>query len=264
MLKQYLPARRVLSSSLRLWRRWILPVFPLPNVVKAPRLYLRMLSDWRGYQRRPGAEPLHFADSFPQFFDAIRQTPFDPHYFYQAVWAAERIASSGASRHVDVGSDIDFVGLLTTHLPVIFIDIRPLHVRLPRLLSVAADILALPFRDGTVESLSCLHVAEHIGLGRYGDPLNPAGTRLACAELTRVLAPGGNLFFSLPVGQPRICFNAHRIHSPAQVLDYFRGLDLVELWAVDDQGNLRLNANLEQMAQASYACGLFWFRKGKR
>ncbi len=242
-------------------KRWIEPVFPLRNLLLAPRVYARYIAAWRRYRKMPGAEALHWRDSFPQLFDAVRSTPFDAHYFYQSVWAAERIARTKPARHVDVGSDIDFVGVLTTHVPVVFADIRPLRARLPRLLAVAADMLALPFGNSTLESLSCLHVAEHIGLGRYGDPINPAGTRLACAELARVLAPGGNLYFSTPVGRPRVCFNAHRIHSPAQIVDYFRGLELVEFSAVDDDGNLVTNADCDRLAQASYGCGLFWFRK---
>ncbi len=245
----------------RFWKRWVEPVFPVQNILLAPKLVLKYVTAWRRYRNLPGSEPLRFRDSFPQFFDAVRSTPFDAHYFYQAVWATERIAQIRPSRHVDVGSDVDFVGTLTTHVPVMFIDIRPLHARLPRLLSVAGSILALPFGSGTIESVSCLHVVEHTGLGRYGDPLNPAGTRLACGELARVLAPGGNLYFSTPVGEPRVCFNAHRIHSPAQIRDYFWDLDLVEFSAVDDGGNLLVNVECAAMERASYACGLFWFRR---
>ena len=58
-----------------------------------------------------------------------------------------------------------------------------------------------------------MHVVEHIGLGRYGDPVDYDGDLKAIAELQRVLAPGGNLFFVVPVGQPRIMFNAHRVYS---------------------------------------------------
>ena len=106
-------------------------------------------------------------------------------------------------------------------------------------------------------------MAEHVGLGRYGDALNPLGTRQACAELARVLAVGGNLLFSLPVGRPRTCFNAHRIHSPAQVLDYFDDLELVEFSAVDDDGAFVANIEPERVAAANYACGLFSFRRNE-
>jgi hypothetical protein len=35
-----------------------------------------------------------------------------------------------------------------------------------------------------------MHVVEHVGLGRYGDALDPKGDARACAELARVLAQG--------------------------------------------------------------------------
>ena len=61
----------------------------------------------------------------------------------------------------------------------------------------------------------------------------PLGTRKAAAELQRVLAPGGQLLFSLPVGRPRVEFNAHRVHDPREVASWF-ALELVEFAGVDD------------------------------
>ena len=51
-------------------------------------------------------------------------------------------------------------------------------------------VLILPFEDESVESLSCMHVVEHIGLGRYGDILDPDGDSKAISELKRALAVG--------------------------------------------------------------------------
>jgi hypothetical protein len=108
---------------------------------------------------------------------------------------------------------------------------------------------------------SGLHVAEHVGLGRYGDPLDPDGTRKAAFELKRVVAPGGSLFFALPVGKPRLCFNAHRIHAAETICDYFSGLDLVEFSGVHDDGRFVEQVELSEFRQSKYACGMFWFKK---
>jgi len=57
-----------------------------------------------------------------------------------------------------------------------------------------------------------LCVVEHIGLGRYGDPLDPFGTEKAIEELKRVLAPRGHLWLSLPISDQHVVyFNAGRI-----------------------------------------------------
>jgi hypothetical protein len=127
--------------------------------------------------------------------------------------------------------------------------------------SKKGSILDLPYEDDSLESISCLHVAEHVGLGRYGDPLDPLGTKKAAVELGRCLARGGNLFFSVPVGKPRVCFNAHRIHAPGQILDYFGGLKLVELSGTDDDKQFRENVDVDILANGRYGCGMFWFTK---
>jgi len=134
-------------------------------------------------------------------------------------------------------------------------------VQLENFESKKGSILELPFEDDSVQSISCLHVAEHVGLGRYGDDLDPGGTEKATRELARVLARGGNLYFSVPLGKPRVCFNAHRILPPQQVLNYFRDLRLVGFAAVDDSGMFREGITPSELQNASYACGLFHFSK---
>ena len=224
--------------------------------------YPRYINSWRRYSRMPGAEPLRLVDSFPCLFDRTTTTPYYPHYFHQAVWAADRIIRRTPVEHVDVGSEVTFVGMLSASVPVAFVDIRPLPVDSPNLRPLKGDLLAgLPFEDGEIRSLSCLHVAEHVGLGRYGDALAADGTARACAELARVLGTGGDLFFSVPVGRPRVCFNAHRIHEPVQVLEYFAGLELREFSLVDDSDQFVVDADLQAGGKLDHGCGLFWFSR---
>lgn len=245
-------------------RSLVEPIISLHKLRTAVPLYLRYISDWYRYKNLPHAETLRLGNGYPCLFDNAESTPYDPHYFYQAVWATRIIARSGMRTHVDLGSDVRFVGMLSAILSaVMFIDVRAVKTQLPELHPVAASAVELPLSNRSVRSLSCLHVAEHIGLGRYGDALDPAGTRKACAEMVRVLAPHSNLFFSVPVGRPRVCFNAHRIHTPRQVMSYLKGLDLVEFSVVDDSGRFQEKADLDEMERANYACGLFWLKSGQ-
>src|SRR5437660_149806 len=226
------------SKSRRLlWvYRWTAQFFDPLQAVFAVRGLPRYFRDWRRYSRMPSAEAVRFLDSYPQLHDRSRATPFDPHYFYVSGWAMRRIVANRPAKHVDVGSHNLFANLLSAVVPVTFLDYRPLNAKLAGLECIGGNLLELPFADNSVESLSCLHVAEHIGLGRYGDPLDPGGTRKAARELARVLAKGGNLYFALPVGRPRVCFNAHRVHTPGQIRDFFTGLEHAEFSGVDDSG----------------------------
>lgn len=221
----------------------------------------RYLRDRHAYRAMPGAERLRWRDAFPKVTDRVLSAPYDPHYLHQDTWAAQRVAEARPARHVDVGSRLEVVCFLTAVTPVTFVDIRPLEAEIEGLESIAGSVLDLPYEDRSLPSVSCLHVAEHIGLGRYGDPLDPAGTRAAAAELQRVVAPGGELLFSLPVGRPRVCFNAHRIHDPHDVRAFFGELELVEFAGVDDAGRFRRHRALDELVGQNYACGMYRLRR---
>lgn len=199
---------------------------------------------------------------FPQLWDkASAAHTFDKHYVYMDRWAFKHIQQRLPKEHVDVGSSIRFLSMATTVVPVTFVDIRPIALDFNNFTCKPGSILELPFADNSIDSLSCLHVAEHIGLGRYGDPLDVDGTKKACKELQRVLAPGGRLYFALPVGQSVTYFNAHRVHNPGTILEYFDQLRLEEFAGVDDAGHFHSAMQPADLAESRYACGCFVFTK---
>jgi hypothetical protein len=185
------------------------------------------------------------------------------HYFHQDLWAARKIFERAPERHVDVGSRIDgFVAHVLVFMPVSVIDIRPLDSNIPKLSFIRDDATKLAqIQSDSVVSLSSLHAAEHFGLGRYSDPVNP----LACFDfmnaLQRVLAPGGRLYFSVPVGRQRVEFNAHRIFAPQTIIDSFPKLHLISFSFVGDDGSLYPDAELAAAESCDYGCGLFEFTK---
>ena len=117
------------------------------------------------------------------------------------------------------------------------------------------------------QSLSCLHVIEHIGLGRYGDPLDPLGPERAGREIVRVLRANGRAYISTPVGRPRVQFNGQRVFAIQEVLEIFRGLTLVEFSLVDARGALREKADAgtadinEEGAGLDCGLGMFVLQK---
>ena len=201
-------------------------------------------------------------DLYPCLKDKTLTTGFDRHYIYHPAWAARVLSETKPIEHVDISSSLAFCTLVSAFVPISFFDYRPAELQLSGLSSKSADLLSLPFEDRSISSLSCMHVVEHVGLGRYGDRLDPEGDLKAIEQLTRVLAIGGSLLFVVPIGKPRIQFNAHRIYSYEQILSYFSELDLMEFSLIPDSpkdGGLIRNAPVELANLQSYACGCFWF-----
>lgn len=186
---------------------------------------------------------------------------FDKHYVYMDRWALSRLLQNRPRVHVDIGSSINFVAMASLVSGVTYVDIRQAALQLPEISFRRGSILELPFGDNSVESISCLHVAEHVGLGRYGDGVEPKGTERACAELRRVLSPGGKLYFALPVGKKRVYFNAHRVLPPSLILEYFSGLKLLNFAAVDDSGKFFPTSSMQLFEHSRYSCGMFEFTK---
>ena len=208
---------------------------------------------------------LRWADRWVHLRDATSTTAFDRHYIFHTAWAARVLADTRPEQHVDIGSSLYFVTSVSAFVPTTFIDFRRADLGLSGLDSRSGTLLALPFTDNSVESISCMHVVEHVGLGRYGDALDYDGDLKAMAELTRVVAPGGHLLLVVPVGgEPRIQFNAHRIYSHQQILAMAPGLELKEFALIPDDGaaeGLVRNAPAELAARQRYGCGCYLLHK---
>lgn len=199
------------------------------------------------------------------FGDATAGTGFDRHYVFHTAWASRVLAESRPAEHVDISSSLYFVSSVSAFVPVRFYDYRPAQLALSGLSCEHADLTRLHFADESIASLSCMHVVEHVGLGRYGDPLDYDGDLKAAAELARVVAPDGQLLFVVPVGgEARVQFNAHRIYTYRQVLTMFPGFDLLEFALIPDDGSplgLVRHADEKLVEAQRYGCGCFWFRK---
>lgn len=148
-------------------------------------------------------------------------------YFYQDCWAARQVFKEKPSWLVDLGSTMLLVGILSQFAKCISVDYRPIQAQLDGLHPVAGTLLNLPFQDNSVPCVTTMCVLEHVGLGRYGDPLSPLGTLQAVAEIARVIAPGGIVVYSVPAGREMNEFNAHRRFTHAQAAAFFKGWDLI-------------------------------------
>lgn len=200
---------------------------------------------------------INFEDLYPRIYDKTGTMPVDPVYFYQDTWCAGKIFENKPEHHYDIGSSAEFIGIVSKFVPVTMVDIRPIPVSIPSLSFKEGSILKLPFADDSLLSVSSICVIEHIGLGRYGDPIDQFGSEKAASELVRVLVSGGNLYISVPIdSESKVYFNAHRVFSRSYVLELFGNLSLVEEKYV--YGN-----NLKDSYDKSlgFGTGLFHFKK---
>jgi len=189
--------------------------------------YVALLTPGRSCQG--ATRKLMLRHLYPCVQDATANHEVEPTYFYQDAWAFELIVRSKPAQHIDVGSHHKFVALLSKVVPVTMVDIRPLSLELSSLQFRAGSICNLPFATDSLASVSSLCVIEHIGLGRYGDALDPQGTVKALRELQRVVRSNGDLYLSVPLDdEDRTYFNAHRAFTEETLLGLFEPFIVVE------------------------------------
>lgn len=228
--------------------------------------YTRYFFDYKNFKKIADARfNISWQNRYPCLYDNTSETYFDRHYIYHTGWAARVLAKTKPAVHVDISSSLYFVSIASAFVPIKFYDYRPAKLELSNLSSGSEDLCNLSFKDKSIKSLSCMHVVEHVGLGRYGDPLDSKGDLKAINELQRVLANEGNLLFVVPVGKPTIAFNAHRIYSYEQVISSFPQLILKEFVLIPNDkndGEFLINPPPESVKNKKYDCGCFWFTRG--
>lgn len=217
------------------------------------------IKDYRKYKRlsENPRSLIKLENIYPRINDRTTMTEIDPVYFYQDTWCAKKVFENNPPQHYDIGGKAEMVGIISQFTPTIMIDIRPLTVTLPELSFIKGSILDLPFKDDTINSLSSICVIEHIGLGRYGDTLDPFGSEKSAKELSRVLAKDGSLYISVPIdNEDKLYFNAHRAFTREYILEMFKSLKLVEEKYI--YGN-KLSDDYDP--SLGFGTGLFWFKK---
>jgi hypothetical protein len=235
-------------------------LYLLSNLHRLPRFLL----DYMAFKRQKNDWQCSIRDMLPILDESTPQVQFDAHYIYHTAWAARVLRELAPAVHVDISSSLMFVAMASAHTPVKHYDYRTPTVTLPGLECGVADLSKLTFADNSIASLSCMHVIEHIGLGRYGDPIDAVGDRRAASELQRVLAPNGHLLLVVPLAeQSTIRFNGHRIYDLARIRAMFDGLELLEFSFLNEAraNQFTRHASISDVAGSQYGCGCFLFRK---
>jgi SAM-dependent methyltransferase len=133
----------------------------------------------------------------------------------QDLHVAQLIYKNNPVKHVDIGSCLNgFISHVASFRKIEVFDIRPMQIHVSNIEFTQADLMKL---DKTLEnyadSVSCLSVLEHFGLGRYNDPICYDGYLVGFDNIKKILKKNGKFYFSIPMGEQRIEFNAHRVFS---------------------------------------------------
>lgn len=261
---------RDMTSRNRLLSALTLLKLDIRSFVKSLRAAPQYLRDRREYLQKEDTDawPVKI---YPILLDRDEPSATLGEYFWQDLFVAKEIIKHDPDRHIDVGSRVDgFIGHLACVRRVEVFDIRPLSVTIPGVDFIQWDMTnPNPAYVGVADCVSCLHTLEHIGLGRYGDTIDPDGWRLALSALGQLLKPGGRLWVSVPVGHQRVEFNAHRVFHPATIVDAARDrmLSLDRVIRVTEQGAREaytLEDEIARLAREPYALGVFCFVKEPR
>jgi hypothetical protein len=219
------------------------------------------LRNRRRFRALDTANDFPFAKPYPCLADRYAQAGTGMGvYFSMDLHVARLVHRANPARHVDVGSRIDgFIAHLAAFRDVDVIDIRPLDVGFPNIRFHQLDLMQGPGPfENSCESLSCLHVLEHFGLGRYGDPIDPDGHLKGWNHLTAMLTTNGRFYFAVPIGRQRIEFDAHRV-----IADRF---DINSFAYIDDARTLHTDADPRSTAardsfRCRWGCGIFELTK---
>lgn len=191
------------------------------------------------------------------------------HYFHQDLYIAQRIFENNPRRHLDIGSRVDgFVSHVAVFREIEVADIRRLSTSAKNIRFVHCDLttpqsVALL---GEADSVSCLHALEHFGLGRYGDAISAEGHLRGLENLCALVAPGGLLYLSTPIGPQRIEFNAHRVFAAKTIPTLMPpDFQLERFSFVDDAGDIHKDVGFRQIDVernfgCTFGCGIYEFR----
>jgi len=253
----------------------IIRLLHLNKPLKLPRSIQRLsffMKDYRSLERQlaDGLSPFSIEKFYPCVDERSEQSGVaSGHYFHQDLLVASRIFKNNPLRHVDIGSRIDgFVTHVASFRKIEVLDIRNLPDDIHNIRFTKGDIMdPRSIRVDYCDSLSSLHVIEHLGLGRYGDPVDCNGYLTGLRNMHAMLQQGGKFYLSTPIGTQRIEFNAHRVFSVSYLVDLLVKDYRIDTFSyVNDEGILVRNAKWDSPEatrnfSCRYGCGIFEMTK---
>jgi SAM-dependent methyltransferase len=179
--------------------------------------------------------------------------------------------TDGPGRAMDFGADIGIVALAAAQRgnEVVAFDRLPsaLDYAHPNVTPVQADILTHDFGDERFDQIFNCSSVEHVGLGgRYGSFEDEDGDLKAMRAMHGVLADGGRMLLTIPVGRDLVCAPQHRIYGAERLPRLLEGYTVTEeqFWCKTDGAWRHCERDQALATEGSawfYSLGLFVLTK---
>ena len=137
----------------------------------------------------------------------------------------------------------------------------------PKLSFSRTDVFDTAFPEGSLDLIVMCSVVEHIGLGRYGDPVSADSDLHAMQYLRTLLTEdSGRLLMTIPVGRDEVIDPFHRIYGPVRLPQLLRRFSIEEeaFWVKDDSNRWiatgRTTALSRRASASYYSIGCFALR----
>ena len=239
------------------------------KTVRALRGLPKYISDFRYFRRRYNGR-LSLLPCLQDWYEEAGSA--NNEYFWQDLLVAKMIYAAKPEKHVDIGSRLDgFVAHVASFRDLEVFDVRPVSVKIPGITFKQADLMQSDLiPEAYCDSLSCLHALEHFGLGRYGDQIEALGFDRGLTNMAKILKNNGTFYLSVPVGEPRVEFNAHRVSNPRSIVRLARDnfLELANLTVIRQGHNVAQievdDETIEGLSRQKYSLAIFKFIKKER
>lgn len=189
------------------------------------------------------------------------------HYFWQDIVVAQWVLSQKKKLVADIGSRLDgYVAHVASSQRIFVIDIRPIKKNIPNVEFIKDDIMNYQSKR-KFEIVTSLHTLEHIGLGRYGDSIDPNGHIKSFGTLAKLILPKGHLVVSFPINsKTTIEFNGQRligIQEPLRWAEehHLKFVKFICLRSDDELISFDSVSNLVNFTPESGALGIYFFKK---
>lgn len=136
-------------------------------------------------------------------------TEFFDHYDAFGYWVAKKVANKGTCQSIlDIGSVKLMNAILSASHDVTALVLADCGDQISEIRYIKHDVSdRLPFGDSTFDIFTSSVSLPLVGLGRYGDKLNPACLPNLIEELNRVMKPDADLLISMCLGKNMLNFN---------------------------------------------------------